>query len=105
MSNPDALFELIAPRALEPELVDWLAEQCPQEPFLVTHLHGHNIQVLGMSNREQVQGTIPLLRLTVHTGLEQARCIGPDMQRAFPRARLRWWVVTLDTLSKPADPS
>jgi len=95
MSNPAALFELIAPRALEPELVDWLAEQFPEEPFLVTHLHGHNIQVFGMSAREQVQGTIPLLRLTVEVGAADAVSIGPRLDEAFPRARKRWWVIDL----------
>lgn len=93
--SDSALFELIAPLALESELVDWFAEQFPEAVFLVSELRGHNLGDYRMSTEEQVRGTVPLLRLTVRVDSADALSIGPALDEAFPRARKRWWVVDL----------
>lgn len=90
-----ALFELIAPLAIESELVDWFAEQIPEAVFLVSELRGHNLGDYHMNTEEQVRGTVPLLRLTVEVDAVDAVAIGPLLDKAFPRARKRWWVVDL----------
>jgi hypothetical protein len=90
--TPNAIIlALIAGQSLEAELVDQLSELADYPLFLVSNLRGHNDTHRGLSVAEQVEGTAPLIRLSLFTDEETANRIIDYLREHFPNAGIRWW--------------
>ena len=91
--TPNAIIlALIAGQSLEAELVDQLSELANYPLFLVSNLRGHNDTHRGLSVAEQVEGTAPLIRLSLFTDEETANCVIDYLREHFPNAGIRWWI-------------
>lgn len=96
--NPNALMlSLIAGQSLEDALVDQLSELADYPMFLVSHLRGHNDTHRNLSAAEQVEGTAPLIRLSLFTDEATANRIIDHLGEHFPNAGIRWWCSPVET--------
>ncbi|MGD9888948.1 MAG: DUF3240 family protein [Halothiobacillaceae bacterium] len=96
--TPNAMmFTLIAGQALEAELVDALSAQADYPLMLVSNLRGHNDTQRSLSVAEQVEGTLPLVRLTLHTDEATALRLIDYLREHFHGAGIRWWSVPIST--------
>jgi hypothetical protein len=96
--NPNALMlSLIAGQSLEDELVDQLSELADYPIFLVSHLRGHNDTHRKLSTAEQVEGTAPLIRLSLFTDEATANRIIDHLRANFRNAGIRWWRIPVES--------
>lgn len=96
--TPNAImFTLIAGQALEAELVDALSELAEYPLMLVSSLRGHNDTHRSLSVAEQVEGTLPLVRLSLHTDEATALKIIDYLRDHFQCAGIRWWSTPIST--------
>ncbi len=91
--TPNAIMlSLIVGQDLEAELVDQLSALADYPLLLVSHLRGHNDTHRPLSVAEQVEGTSPLIRLSLHTDEATAATIINYLHTHFSRAGIRWWM-------------
>jgi hypothetical protein len=91
--TPNAIIlALIAGQSLEAALVDQLSGLADYPLFLVSNLRGHNDTHRGLSVAEQVEGTAPLIRLSLFTDEATANRIIDYLRTHFPKAGIRWWI-------------
>jgi hypothetical protein len=96
--TPNALmFTLIAEQALEAALVDALSELAEYPLMMVSNLRGHNDTCRALSVAEQVEGTLPLIRLSLHTDEATARKLIDHLSLHFAGAGIRWWSTPIST--------
>ncbi|OYY56765.1 MAG: hypothetical protein B7Y53_01060 [Halothiobacillus sp. 28-55-5] len=97
-TTPNALMlTLIASHELEAALVDALSTLAEYPLMLVSNLRGHNDTQRGLSVAEQVEGTLPLIRLSLHTDEATARQIIDYVSQHFSGAGIRWWSTPICT--------
>jgi hypothetical protein len=95
---PNAImFTLIAGQELEAELVDALSELAEYPLMMVSNLRGHNDTRRELSVAEQVEGTLPLIRLSLHTDEATAVQIIDYLSAHFNDAGIRWWSTPIRT--------
>lgn len=92
MITNSSMLSLIAAQTLEAELVDQLSELADYPLLLVSNLRGHNDMQRKLSVAEQVEGTAPLIRLTLVTDEAMAERIIEHLKAHFPTAGIRWWL-------------
>ncbi|MGC8697539.1 MAG: DUF3240 family protein [Halothiobacillus sp.] len=91
-SAPNAvMLTLIARQDLEAALVDALSALADYPLLLVSGLRGHNDAQSRMSVAEQVEGTLPLVRLSLHTDEATAVKVLEYLAKHFAGAGIRWW--------------
>lgn len=96
--TPNALIlTLIAGQALEAELVDQLGELADYPLVLVSNLRGHNDTHRNLSVAEQVEGTAPLIRLSLFTDEATAQQIIDYLGQHFAHTGIRWWITAATT--------
>lgn len=96
--TPNALrLDLICPRNLEADLIDWLAEHAPSKPLLVTSVRGYNDASRPMTLAEQVEGTLPLIRLSLTTDETGAQHVLAALTNDFARSGIRWSMWPVET--------
>jgi len=83
-------LEFIAPRVLEAELIDWVAEQTPTDPMLVASVRGYNDSSRPMTVAEQVEGTLPMFRLSITTDEVTAQRVLAALADDFTGSGIRW---------------
>lgn len=97
-ANPNALMlTLIASHELEAPLVDALSALADFPLMLVSNLRGHNDTHRALSVAEQVEGTLPLIRLSLHTDEATATAILAHLATHFKGAGIRWWSTPIRT--------
>ncbi|OZB57522.1 MAG: hypothetical protein B7X35_00790 [Halothiobacillus sp. 14-56-357] len=95
---PNALIlSLIVRESLEAELVDQLSALADYPLFLVSNLRGHNDTHHGLSVAEQVEGTAPLIRMSLFTDEATANRIIDHLRAHFPNAGIRWWCIPVES--------
>ncbi len=96
--TPNAImFTLIAGQELEAELVDALSELAEYPLMMVSNLRGHNDTHRSLSVAEQVEGTLPLIRLSLHTDEATAAAIIEHLRANFGGTGIRWWSTPIST--------
>ena len=89
----ECVLVLIADRSTEVELVDWLLAFHEDMVFSVQPIDCYGMAWQTLNLAEQVTGRQTKLMFQVQTGLDSARAIREAMQREFPRASVRYWMV------------
>lgn len=97
MTHNAITLSLIADQALEAELVDQLSELADYPLLTVSSLRGHNDTHRPPSVAEQVEGTSPLIRLSLHTDEATAARIVDYLHGHFSGAGIRWWTTPVTT--------
>ena len=91
------LLTLIASPELEADLVDALSALADSPLLLASHLRGHNDTQHRLSVAEQVEGTRPLLRLSLQTDEATAAIIINHLAQHFAGAGIRWWCAPISS--------
>lgn len=90
-------LELIAPCALEAEVIDWISEHAPSDPLLVVNVRGYNDASRPMTVAEQVEGTLPMIRLNLTTDEATAQRVLAALTTDFSGSGIRWCLFPLTT--------
>ena len=97
MTPNTIILSFIAGQSLEAELVDHLSELANYPLFLVSNLRGHNATDHILSVAEQVEGTAPLIRMSLFTDEATANRIIDHLREHFPNAGIRWWRIPVES--------
>lgn len=96
--TPNAIrLDLIGPRELEADLTDWLTELMPEAPLLLTTVRGHNDASRPLTLAEQVEGTLPLIRLSLTTDETTAGQVLAKLAIDYAGSRIRWSLWPVET--------
>ncbi len=88
------LFTIIAPPAMEEELIDWLLMRPDISGFITQSAHGHG-SGHQMALAEQVTGRRQQITFMVQIKKQLAETILADLKQCFSGSGLHYWLVPL----------
>lgn len=103
MPNVLKRLTLVAPRALEEELVAILLEMQPTLPgFTTAHVAGHGEGFARARVTERVQGRIERVLLWLVLPAETVDRVLSRLREALPHGEVVWWVEPVETMGRLA---
>ncbi|MDP1708794.1 MAG: DUF3240 family protein [Gammaproteobacteria bacterium] len=89
MNTPDCCLTLIAPKALEENLLDLLLEHdALASDFTISEVAGHGRTVAYQSNTEKVRGHARQVRMQIIMQHADAQTLLHDIKQALPRVNI-----------------
>ncbi|MAF83372.1 MAG: DUF3240 family protein [Gammaproteobacteria bacterium] len=87
------VLTLIAPLALEEDLVDFFLDSENQMGFTSTQVRGHSSQHTGMNLVEQVTGRTQRVKFQILLSETEAKDICQRLKVLFPDAGINYWYI------------
>ena len=96
MNTPDCCLTLIAPQALEENLLDLLLERdALVGGFTASGVEGHGRNVVYQSSAEQVRGRAHQVKMQIIMRHADAQTLLHDIKQALPHANIIYYITPL----------
>jgi hypothetical protein len=93
MSEDQGILYLIAPIAIEEDLIDFFLDREHEYGFTTQRVSGHSQKHHGMSLTEQVTGRQQRVRFQVQLSAPEVEALRQRLQERFKGAGIHYWFV------------